>query len=227
MPIFTVQRKPQKEKEFTAYSRKEKSLGQLSKNFLEIFGKIEEKEVSLDLVTNALGVERRRIYDIINILESIEAVYRMGKNHYYWYGLSAIKKSINSHEKKISENGLDFKDLQIAKSKEKSLGFLAVGFIRLFLGWKSIITLDQAAEKLTHSSELHKLKTKIRRLYDIANVFLALGVIKKAYLSNRKPAFEWLGVVGLENMMKKMNIQVIKRNSKEDSSSNWHFPCTL
>lgn len=93
--IFTIHRKTHKSKDFRTYSRKEKSLGQLSKNFLEIFGKLEEKEVSLDQVTSALGVERRRIYDIINILESIGAVYRIGKNHYYWFGLRAIIKNIS------------------------------------------------------------------------------------------------------------------------------------
>lgn len=38
---------------------------------------------------------------------------------------------------------------------------------------------------------------QIRRLYDIANVFLALGIIKKAHLDNKKPAFVWRGIEGL------------------------------
>jgi len=94
------------------------------------------------------------------------------------------------------------------KSKEKSLGFLAIGFIKLFLGLKCTIPLDHAAERLTHVLERHKLKTKIRRLYDIANVFLALGIIKKAYMPNRKPAFEWMGVPGLKTMLTTLNKKV-------------------
>lgn len=92
--VFQIERKTGKDKEKNKYSRKEKSLGQLSKNFFEIFGKLEEKEVSLDFVTQALGVERRRIYDIINILESMGVVTRIGKNHYYWYGLKFIGTTI-------------------------------------------------------------------------------------------------------------------------------------
>jgi hypothetical protein len=48
-----------------------------------------------------------------------------------------------------------------SKGKEKSLGFLAIGFIKLFVHWKPVISLEQAAQKLTHGEELHKLKTKV------------------------------------------------------------------
>ena len=74
-------------------------MGQLSKKFLSFFGTLENCEVSLDTVTSQLGVERRRIYDIINILESLGVVFRRGKNHYYWIGLHAIKATIETIKK--------------------------------------------------------------------------------------------------------------------------------
>ena len=42
-----------------------------------------------------------------------------------------------------------------------------------------------------------KLKTKVRRLYDIANVFLALGLVAKTNMPNKKPGFMWMGNTGL------------------------------
>ena len=39
------------------------------------------------------------------------------------------------------------------------------------------------------------MKTRIRRLYDIANILSSLRLIEKTHLlDSRKPAFRWLGV---------------------------------
>ena len=96
---------------------------------------------------------------------------------------------------------------------------MAIGFIKLFIHWKPVISLEQAAQKLTQGEELHKLKTKIRRLYDIANVFLALGIIKKAYLLTRKPAFSWVGLDGLAQVLNKLlyGYSVVQKDQKQIS----------
>eukprot|EP00826_Nyctotherus_ovalis_P036381 TRINITY_DN3218_c0_g1_i6.p2 TRINITY_DN3218_c0_g1~~TRINITY_DN3218_c0_g1_i6.p2 ORF type:complete len:176 (+),score=24.81 TRINITY_DN3218_c0_g1_i6:781-1308(+) len=46
---------------------------------------------------------------------------------------------------------------------------------------------------LCFSQDYHRIKTKIRRLYDIANVLQALHLIEKTLLPTRKPGFKWLG----------------------------------
>lgn len=50
------------------YNRKAKSLEELSKKFIEHFEGKGNNLIQLDKITGFLGVERRRIYDVINIL---------------------------------------------------------------------------------------------------------------------------------------------------------------
>ncbi|KAF1322199.1 Transcription factor, partial [Globisporangium splendens] len=146
---------------FREYNRKEKSLGLLCENFLKLYRSNHMSEICLDRAASELGVERRRIYDIVNILESIHLVSRKSKNLYNWHGLSALPVSITAMKEHC------------------------------------IIPLDQAAKQLIQMEESENeedrlLKTKIRRLYDVANVLVSVGLIEKLQLSNsRKPVFRW------------------------------------
>lgn len=85
-------RPDQSEKE---YSRKEKSLGELCKRFLVLYGREQPDLLYLDSCTAELAVERRRIYDIINILESFFVIKRQAKNAYEWKGIHQIIESIS------------------------------------------------------------------------------------------------------------------------------------
>lgn len=82
----------------------------------------------------------------------------------------------------------------------KSLGNFCQQFIHLFVGWKQVISLEEAARQITDDEQINDkaLKTKIRRLYDIANVLQSIGLIEKTHMStNRKPAFRWVGITGV------------------------------
>ena len=56
-----------------------------------------EKTSVIDLgdLTNTLGSERRRLYDIVNILESLNMAQKIEKNRYSWKGCAKLMETLS------------------------------------------------------------------------------------------------------------------------------------
>lgn len=182
---------------------------------MKIYAQQRDVVIPLDRCTSSLNTEKRRVYDIMNIFEGFGAVSRKAKNLYTWKGLQQVAFALegiqercktilqtyrsSSSSRHEGQEEVDSTLIQYKFERAKSLGFLCESFICLFLLWKPVVTLEEAAMKISKILlNDSKLKTKVRRLYDIANVLCVLKVIKKTLLHTGKPAFQWVGRSGVE-----------------------------
>ena len=82
------------EEEANRPSRKDKSLGLLCDNFLQLFACGFSATVELEPVAIRLGVGRRRIYDIVNVLESLDVVQKDRASSYTWLGITQLPQCV-------------------------------------------------------------------------------------------------------------------------------------
>lgn len=83
--------------------RNERSLGENCKKFLRLFGAkstdpSHSEDINILNCIDTLGIQRRRIYDFINILESLEVMTRLKKNQYKIKPAIAIQVYIDNLE---------------------------------------------------------------------------------------------------------------------------------
>ena len=79
----------------------ENSLGQLTKNFINYIKITGKKSININDLVNELGVKKRRIYDITNVLQGIGYLQKSGKNEIVW--IKTINGKAKSKKKLINQ----------------------------------------------------------------------------------------------------------------------------
>lgn len=192
----------------------------LCEKFQRRFGQLgargEPQAIMLKDAVAELGVSRRRLYDIINVLEAVEIVRRTGKLTYEWRGLghlpALLRRLVQEEgsgvpvEERVKrtpgigaasgaqDTGGDSKEE--AGRTQHTLWALSRKFVRVLLTRQGPLPLTEVAVLLMDDgvTEQRKSQTQItieRRLYDIGSILTAVGLIEKTYLGKRQPAFMW------------------------------------
>ena len=66
--------------------RKENGLVELTKKFIDLLKEAAEQTLDLNEAVQILEVQKRRIYDITNVLEGIGLIRKVSKNNIKWEG---------------------------------------------------------------------------------------------------------------------------------------------
>lgn len=107
------------------HSRYDTSLSLLTKKFSQLLQKSPNGVVDLNKASQDLQVQKRRIYDITNVLEGIGLLEKKSKNNIQWKGgtdsssFFTLKKKLEALEDR--ENQLD-RQLEMAERELRKLG---------------------------------------------------------------------------------------------------------
>ena len=112
-------------------ARYDSSLGILTKRFVHLLKNAPGNRVDLNKAASDLGVQKRRIYDITNVLEGIGLIQKEAKNHVSWcdnpeVDLSrsvdlALNPKSETSEGKIAPSTASSSELTEVKNKAKAL----------------------------------------------------------------------------------------------------------
>ena len=86
--------------------RQDNSLSVLTKKFIELIKHSENCTIDLNKAVDVLGVQKRRIYDITNVLEGINYVEKLQKNTIKWVGGKEdpeMEREVVDMKKKITD----------------------------------------------------------------------------------------------------------------------------
>ncbi|KAL0360561.1 UNVERIFIED_CONTAM: Transcription factor E2FC [Sesamum radiatum] len=86
--LFSKQ-KPVDNFNLTGCCRYDSSLGLLTKKFIKLIQEAKDATLDLNRTADVLEVQKRRIYDITNVLEGIGLIEKTTKNHIRWKGFGS------------------------------------------------------------------------------------------------------------------------------------------
>ena len=103
-------------------SVQENSLGKLTKDFINYIKTEGRKSININDLVNKLGVKKRRIYDITNVLQGIEYLQKSGKNEIIWTKTISNKSKAKKKPSLIKKNNNNKQKLnkeELEKEKKK------------------------------------------------------------------------------------------------------------
>ncbi|XP_068426637.1 transcription factor E2F3-like isoform X2 [Clinocottus analis] len=86
-------------------TRYDTSLGLLTKKFVDLLAQSSDGVLDLNLAAETLQVQKRRLYDITNVLEGIHLIKKKSKNNIQWMGCSLleVEGALNQRQRLTSE----------------------------------------------------------------------------------------------------------------------------
>lgn len=152
---------------------------------------------TLDTIKEALDIDKRKIYDIINVLTSLRFIRRVSKGRYKWNSTEKAETHIfDAHLRKVPNNG-----------NQNSLDYLATHLL-CSLSIKITLSSDSALE-LFKQRGIQIDHVKAKKIVNVLRILVAIGIAEAAPIRNF--------TVSLNSQEKiSQNIEILLKNSESE-----------
>jgi hypothetical protein len=124
--------------------------------------------------------QRRRLYDLINVLVAIGCCRKNTDDTIFWLGLRAVLETFKKLKESLeSVNGKVDANCIIPAGHMICVSSLTVGLITCFIGQKKrVMNIKKLAALLSRKNG--RFKTTLCKLYQVTHILEALGVMQKS-----------------------------------------------
>lgn len=154
-----------------------RAVSEIFAEIIEKYDKTKPQNINVMDVSEKFRVQHRRVYDMFNMLTSLNICRMVERGHIQWLGVDRIYKTIANRYKEIEILSLTKSSKEIfSLPQSPSLGSLATHFIALYpyLGVKKLNLNDVA---LIFHDESINIKTLERRMYFVLALLDILGLV--------------------------------------------------
>ncbi|MCP9261210.1 Transcription factor E2F/dimerization partner [Dirofilaria immitis] len=180
-----------------------------------------DDKINLESIACSMEVEKRRIYDVVNVMEALGAMEKSHKSFYTWKGLDSLPSTLHTLKhimtqfmeipnKSETVNVLDYQaypdeagpsrvpDRKIIPTAEQLNSLRNKDTSDYQPDYK--VSLDVASTILINDPEIDGCKppdrSRCRRIYDVANVLISLRLIERkmfTFGTKKIPLFMYCG----------------------------------
>jgi hypothetical protein len=137
-----------------------------------------QSSLQINALSSEAGIEKRRLYDLVNVLIACGICTKIDTHLYRWHGLSAFRAAAKQIGREIETRAMrhGMKSLFLLP-ESPTIGVLTSGFIGMFLHFgPAQINIRDAA--ILMSSDEVGVKPICRRLYLVAFLLEQLGLVR-------------------------------------------------
>lgn len=148
--------------------------------FVQDLESSQTNEINIEKTCIKYGFQKRRFYDVLNVLESVGCCAKINTDVVIWYGLSNIPSTFETLQYTYKVN-LPSSTLEDIFTNQQSIGIsnLTVMLILCYLVMR-VYSLDIKHVAMFLSRSNNRYKTTLCKLYQVTHILESAGIISRS-----------------------------------------------